>query len=65
MRRQIYLENELMQNANEILISDTNLLESKVFTKEYYGGFVEDKLDKVTVGNRDDIYFLMHVDTLW
>ncbi|PKH50273.1 nicotinate-nucleotide adenylyltransferase [Tenacibaculum sp. Bg11-29] len=62
---QIALENNLAKKADKVLICDTDLLETKVYSEEYYGGFVNPKLDKAAIENSYDIYFLTYIDTPW
>lgn len=62
---QIKLENDLSLKADKILICDTDLLETKVYSEEYYGGFVDPILDKAAIENSYDIYFLTYIDTPW
>ncbi|MBA6156039.1 ATP-binding protein [Tenacibaculum sp. S7007] len=62
---QIQLENDLAKKADKLLICDTDLLETKVYSEEYYGGFVDPLLDKAAVANSYDIYFLTYIDTPW
>lgn len=62
---QIQLENNLAKKADKVLICDTDLLETKVYSEEYYGGFVDPKLDEAAVENSYDIYFLTYIDTPW
>ena len=62
---QMDLENELAKKADKVLICDTDLLETKVYSEEYYGGFVDPKLDEAAVANTYDIYFLTYIDTPW
>ncbi|MCD8421721.1 AAA family ATPase [Tenacibaculum finnmarkense] len=62
---QIKLENELSKKADKILICDTDLLETKVYSEEYYGGFVDANLDEAAIKNTYDIYFLTYIDTPW
>jgi len=62
---QIRLENDLAKKADKVLICDTDLLETKVYSEEYYGGFVDSKLDKAAIENSYDIYFLTYIDTPW
>lgn len=62
---QIKLENSLAKKADKVLICDTDLLETKVYSEEYYGGFVDPKLDKAAIENSYDIYFLTYIDTPW
>ena len=62
---QIQLENDLARKADKLLICDTDLLETKVYSEEYYGRFVDPLLDKAAITNSYDIYFLTYVDTPW
>ncbi len=62
---QIQLENDLAKKADKLLICDTDLLETKVYSEEYYGGFVDPKLDEAAIENSYDIYFLTYIDTPW
>ncbi len=62
---QMRLENELAKKADKVLICDTDLLETKVYSEEYYGGFVDPKLDKAAIENSYDLYFLTYIDTPW
>ncbi|UAM97537.1 ATP-binding protein [Polaribacter litorisediminis] len=62
---QMKLENKLAKKADKILICDTDLLETKVYSEEYYGGFVDKKLDKAAQENTYDLYLLTYIDTPW
>jgi NadR type nicotinamide-nucleotide adenylyltransferase len=62
---QMKLENKLAKRADKILICDTDLLETKVYSEEFYGGFVDDKLDKAANENQYDLYLLTYIDTPW
>ncbi len=62
---QIELENELAKKADKVLICDTDLLETKVYSEEFYGGFVDEKLNEAALKNTYDIYFLTYIDTPW
>ncbi len=62
---QIKLENELAKKADRVLFCDTDLLETKVYSQEYYGGFVDEKLDKAARINDYDLYLLTYIDTPW
>ena len=62
---QMALENDLAQKANEILICDTDILETKVYSETYYGGFVDDYLEKHALKNTYDLYFLTYIDVPW
>jgi HTH-type transcriptional repressor of NAD biosynthesis genes len=62
---QMKLENKLAKKADKILICDTDLLETKVYSEEYYGGFVDKNLDKAAKENSYDLYLLTYIDTPW
>ena len=62
---QMHLENNLSKKADKVLICDTDLLETKVYSEEYYGGFVDEKLNKASQENQYDLYLLTYVDTPW
>jgi len=62
---QMALENDLAQKANEILICDTDILETKVYSETYYGGFVNNHLEKHALRNTYDLYFLTYIDVPW
>jgi NadR type nicotinamide-nucleotide adenylyltransferase len=62
---QMEIENRLASKADKVLICDTDLLETKVYSEEYYGGFVDPELDKAAIANTYDLYFLTYIDTPW
>ena len=62
---QMKLENKLAKKADKVLICDTDLLETKVYSEEYYGGFVDPYLDKAALENQYDLYLLTYIDTPW
>lgn len=62
---QMKLENKLAKRADKILICDTDLLETKVYSEEFYGGLVDEKLDKAANENKYDLYLLTYIDTPW
>ena len=62
---QIKLENEFSIKSDKLLICDTDLLETKVYSEEFYGGFVDDKLDKAAKENTYNLYLLTYIDTPW
>ena len=62
---QMKLENELAQKATDVLFCDTDLLETKVYSKEYYGGYVDPLLDEAARNNDYDLYFLTYIDVPW
>jgi NadR type nicotinamide-nucleotide adenylyltransferase len=62
---QIALENDLAKKAHKVLICDTDLLETKVYSEEYYNGLVDPRLDKAALENTYDLYLLTYIDTPW
>jgi NadR type nicotinamide-nucleotide adenylyltransferase len=62
---QIKLENELAQKTDSVLICDTDLLETKVYSEAYYSGTCDPLLDKYAVENTYNLYFLTYIDTPW
>ncbi len=62
---QMKLENDLAKKADSVLICDTDLLETKVYSQEYYGGFVDKRLDEAAKANQYDLYLLTYIDTPW
>lgn len=62
---QMALENKLAEKADKILICDTDLLETKVYSEEFYGGFVDEILEKAALENSYDLYLLTYIDTPW
>jgi len=62
---QMNLENRLAKRADKLLICDTDLLETKVYSEEYYGGFVDPLLEKAASENSYDLYLLTYIDTPW
>ncbi|GGI55932.1 AAA family ATPase [Winogradskyella haliclonae] len=62
---QMKLENELSQKTNSVLICDTDLLETKVYSEAYYQDVCDPVLDKYAQENVYDLYFLTYIDTPW
>ena len=62
---QMKLENELAQTTNSVLICDTDLLETKVYSEAYYLGSCDPILEKYALENTYDLYFLTYIDTPW
>jgi NadR type nicotinamide-nucleotide adenylyltransferase len=62
---QIKLENQLAQKTDTVLICDTDLLETKVYSETYYLGSCDPILEKYALENTYDLYFLTYIDTLW
>lgn len=62
---QIRLENELSKKANKVLICDTDLLETKVYSEAYYIGHCDPLLEKYALKNKYDLYLLTYIDVPW
>ncbi|WP_290698783.1 ATP-binding protein [Lacinutrix sp.] len=62
---QIKLENESAKKTDTVLICDTDLLETKVYSEVYYSGICDPILKKNAIENTYDLYFLTYIDTPW
>jgi nicotinamide riboside kinase len=62
---QMRLENALARRAKGILICDTDLLETKVYSEVYYLGYCDPRLEEAALANTYDLYFLTGVDVPW
>lgn len=62
---QMALENRLSKRADKVLICDTDLLETKVYSSAYYGGYVDPILEKAAIESQYDLYLLTYIDTPW
>jgi len=62
---QMRLENELAKKANKVLICDTDLLETKVYSEAYYDSTCDPLIEKYALQNTYDLYFLTYIDTPW
>jgi NadR type nicotinamide-nucleotide adenylyltransferase len=62
---QMKLENKLAQKTDSVLICDTDLLETKVYSEAYYTGSCDSLLEKYALENTYDLYFLTYIDTPW
>ncbi|MEC3906574.1 ATP-binding protein [Tamlana sp. 2201CG12-4] len=62
---QMRFENELSKKTDSVLICDTDLLETKVYSEAYYLGSCDPILEKHALENTYDLYFLTYIDTPW
>ncbi len=62
---QMKLENEAAKRAKEVLICDTDLLETKIYSEVYFNGLVHPVLDKISLENVYDLYLLTYIDVPW
>ena len=62
---QITMENKLAKKAHEILICDTNLLVTKVYSEAYFDGYCDPRLAQHALENTYDLYLLTNIDIPW
>jgi NadR type nicotinamide-nucleotide adenylyltransferase len=62
---QMHLENSLTRKASDVLICDTDLLETKVYSEAYYIGHCDPILEKYALQNQYDLYLLAYIDVPW
>ncbi|WP_430466931.1 AAA family ATPase [Winogradskyella ouciana] len=62
---QMKLENELAQKTDSVLVCDTDLLETKVYSEAYYSGTCDPILETYALKNSYALYFLTYIDTPW
>lgn len=62
---QMRLENALAKKASKLLICDTDLLETKVYSEAYYIGHCDPVLEQHALENTYDLYFLTYIDVPW
>lgn len=62
---QIVLENKLTKQVEKLLICDTDLLETKVYSEMYYNGYTPELLNKFAIENYYNLYFLTNIDIPW
>ena len=62
---QIQLENKAIATNPPLVICDTDLLTTKVYSEAYYDGWCPELLTKYAVKNTYDLYLLTYIDTPW
>lgn len=62
---QMKLENELALLANKVLICDTDLLQTQVYSEVYYDGYCDPSIRASAKKNSYDLYFLCDIDVPW
>ena len=62
---QMQLENKATQEAEKLLICDTDLLETKVYGEAYYNRWCPPELEYFALKNTYDLYFLTYIDIPW
>jgi NadR type nicotinamide-nucleotide adenylyltransferase len=62
---QMKSENKLAKKTDSVLICDTDLLETKVYSETYYFNICDPIIEKYALENKYDLYFLTYIDTPW
>ena len=62
---QMSLENSLAKKANKLLVCDTDLLETKVYSEAYYLSYCDPVLEEYALKNSYDLYLLTYIDIPW
>lgn len=62
---QMLLENKMSKKAKDLLICDTDLLETKVYSETYYDNYCPKDLHKFALENYYNLYFLTNIDIPW
>jgi len=62
---QIEIENRFSKLSEKLLICDTDLLETKVYSEMYYDGFCPKLLKEFALKNTYDLYLLTNIDIPW
>lgn len=62
---QMQLENQGSKTASKVLICDTDILETLVYSEVYYDGYADPLLVEAASANTYDLYLLTYIDTPW
>ncbi len=62
---QMKLENQMASNSDKIIICDTNILETKIYSEYLYDGFCPYELEKAISETKYDLYILTDIDIPW
>ena len=62
---QMRLENALTKKAHKLLICDTDLMVTKVYSEAYYQGFCDPVIEEFAIRNQYDLYLLTGIDVPW
>ncbi|MDC0389904.1 ATP-binding protein, partial [Flavobacteriaceae bacterium] len=64
-RGQMKLENEFSLQSSKLLFCDTDLLETKVYSEQYFNNYCDFELEKYALQNHYDLYILTDIDIPW
>ena len=62
---QMELENRLVMKSSKIIICDTDLLETMVYSETYFDGYCDPNLKKYAINNTYSLYLLTNIDIPW
>ena len=62
---QLKLETELRPKANKIMICDTDLFQTKVYSEMYYDDYCPPQLEDFAKQSTCDLYLLTNIDLPW
>lgn len=62
---QMAAENRLAKKANRLLICDTDILMTKVYSEAYFNGYCDSLLETYALKNTYNLYFLTNIDIPW
>lgn len=62
---QMALENKAVLEAKDLIICDTDLLTTKVYSEAYYQNWSPELLNKMALENQYDLYLLTDIDIPW
>ena len=62
--RQFELEQEAIKNANRFIFCDTDILQTVVYSFEYYNK-VQSEIEEKLESNNTDLYILLNLDVEW
>ena len=59
------LENRLVEKSSKIIICDTDLLETMVYSETYFNGYCDANLKNYAINNTYSLYLLTNIDIPW
>ena len=59
------LENRLVMKSSKIIICDTDLLETMVYSEKYFDGYCDANLKNCAINNTYSLYLLTNIDIPW
>jgi NadR type nicotinamide-nucleotide adenylyltransferase len=62
---QMQLENKAVRLGDKLIICDTDLLSTKVYSQAYYQNWCPTLLEEYALKNTYDLYLLTYIDTPW